>query len=56
MIFFQTDIKFILESLFDPLPIKDKCVTFVETYTDKFMNTLIDDINEQSVCEEIGYC
>ncbi|XP_015370577.1 PREDICTED: prosaposin-like isoform X1 [Diuraphis noxia] len=52
----EKDIQYRLESLCDVLPIKDKCVNFVEKYTEKLLNTFIDDINEQSVCVEIGYC
>jgi len=39
-----------------PPPKKGKCVDLVAAYTDKFVNTVIDDIKEESVCMEIGYC
>lgn len=54
----QEAIKYRLEGLCTtlPPPKKSKCVELVETYTDKFVNTVIDDINEESVCTEIGYC
>lgn len=52
----QNDIKFRLEGLCDALPNKTKCVDFIETYTEKLVNTVIDNINEKSVCAEIGYC
>uniref|UniRef100_A0A2H8TIU9 Sulfated glycoprotein 1 n=1 Tax=Melanaphis sacchari TaxID=742174 RepID=A0A2H8TIU9_9HEMI len=53
---FEKDIQYRLESLCDVLPNKDKCVDFVEQYSEKFLNTLIDDIKEQKVCAEMGYC
>ncbi|XP_008187613.1 uncharacterized protein LOC100169068 isoform X1 [Acyrthosiphon pisum] len=52
----EKDVQYRLESLCDVLPNKDACVSFVEKYTEKFLNTFIDDIQEQSVCAEIGYC
>lgn len=45
-----------LESLCDALPNKDKCVDFIETYTEKIINMVLNDISEESICAEIGYC
>lgn len=54
----EKDIKYRLEGLCAILPVskKTKCVDLVEAYTDKFINTVIDDIKEENVCAEIGYC
>ncbi|KAF0763241.1 prosaposin isoform X1 [Aphis craccivora] len=52
----EKNIQYRLESLCDVLPNKDKCINFVEQYTEKLLNTLIDDVKEQSICAEIGYC
>jgi hypothetical protein len=45
-----------LEALCDPLPDKDKCINLVEEYSNKIINTILDDIKDESVCAEIGYC
>lgn len=45
-----------LESLCDPLPSKAKCIDFVEANTAKIINTLLNDVKEETICAEIGYC
>lgn len=54
----QQDLRYRLEALCDILPMdpKAKCVNFVDTYSNKVINTIIDDVKEESVCAEIGYC
>ncbi|VVC25407.1 Hypothetical protein CINCED_3A004152 [Cinara cedri] len=52
----EKDVMYRLESLCDPLPNKAKCIDFVESNAEKMMNTLINDIKEESICAEIGYC
>lgn len=45
-----------LEALCDALPNKEKCIEFIQTNTEKVINMILNDISEESICTEIGYC